>query len=201
MKPIATDTSEFRSLIEGGYVYVDKTALLHRLVSGVDGTQFFISRPRRFGKSLMLSTLRHVFEGRRELFRGLAISRTKYDWKPYPVVHLDMSDYDMEPGVKAFDKALRNGLLDKLAAAKIPCRKGDAAPALFARLIQGLSEKSPEGKVVLLIDEYDHPPFPDDGRRLEVHEDVGVLRIEQPDRSFDERRLRIAFRLYARRTA
>ena len=157
MKPIATDTSEFRSLIEGGYVYVDKTALLHRLVSGVDGTQFFISRPRRFGKSLMLSTLRHVFEGRRELFRGLAISRTKYDWKPYPVVHLDMSDYDMEPGVKAFDKALRNGLLDKLAAAKIPCRKGEAASALFARLIQGLSEKSPEGKVVLLIDEYDHP--------------------------------------------
>ena len=157
MKYIATDTSEFKNLIGGGYVYVDKTALLHRLVSGVDGTQFFISRPRRFGKSLMLSTLRHIFEGHRDLFRDLAIDKLDYGWKVYPVINLDMSDYDMEPGAKAFDTALRHDLLDRLAAAKIPCRKTSTASELFAKLIQGVAAKSPEGQVVLLVDEYDHP--------------------------------------------
>lgn len=63
MKPIVTDTYDFPTLIRRGYVYVDKTALLHRLVSGVDGLMFFMSRPRRFGKSLMISTLEQIFKG------------------------------------------------------------------------------------------------------------------------------------------
>lgn len=80
MKPIVTDTYDFPTLIRRGYVYVDKTALLHRLVSGVDGLLFFMSRPRRFGKSLMISTLEQILKGEKGLFKGLAIAKTDYDW-------------------------------------------------------------------------------------------------------------------------
>ena len=90
-KPIVTDTYDFPTLVGRGYVYVDKTALLHRLISGVDGTCFFLSRPRRFGKSLMLSTLASIFNGEKKLFKGLDIARSKYDWKKYPTIRLDMS--------------------------------------------------------------------------------------------------------------
>ncbi len=72
MKPISTSTYTFSTLIEGGYVYVDKTAQIHAIASG-KASQYFIARPRRFGKSLLISTLQCLFEGRRDLFRGLAI--------------------------------------------------------------------------------------------------------------------------------
>ena len=96
MKPIATDTYTFSKFIEGGYVYVDKTAYLRRLVSGIDGSQFFMARPRRFGKSLTISTLQAIFEGRRDLFKDLAIDKSDYDWQKYPVIRLDMSTAQAE---------------------------------------------------------------------------------------------------------
>ena len=73
MEKIATDTYSFERLRQGGYVYVDKTGILLSLANGSLGTQFFIARPRRFGKSLAVSTLQCLFEGRRDLFKGLAI--------------------------------------------------------------------------------------------------------------------------------
>ena len=79
MEKIATDIYSFEKLRRGGYVYVDKTDLLWRLVSETDGSQFFIARPRRFGKSLMLSTLAAIFEGSRGLFKGLKIDKLDYD--------------------------------------------------------------------------------------------------------------------------
>ena len=91
MEKIQTSTYSFEKIRKGGYVYVDKTDLLWRLVSDTEGSQFFIARPRRFGKSLMLSTLQCIFEGRRELFKGLKIAKKKYDWKKYPVVMLNKS--------------------------------------------------------------------------------------------------------------
>ena len=96
MEKITTDISSFENLRKGGYVYVDKTDLLWRLVADKEGRQFFISRPRRFGKSLMLSTLKCIFEGKRELFKGLKIEKRRYDWKKYPVVHLDMTEVSGE---------------------------------------------------------------------------------------------------------
>ena len=72
MEKITTDIYSFENLRKDGYVYVDKTDLLWRLVSKKEGRQFFISRPRRFGKSLMLSTLKCIFEGKRELFKAMA---------------------------------------------------------------------------------------------------------------------------------
>ncbi len=79
MKPLTTSVYTFQKLIEGGFLYVDKTALLYELLSPAFG-QYFLSRPRRFGKSLTISTLKAIFQGRKVLFEGLAIMDTDYDW-------------------------------------------------------------------------------------------------------------------------
>ena len=86
----------FERIRNDGYVYVDKTALIHRLAT--TGTYYFLSRPRRFGKSLLLSTMEAYFKGQKELFKGLAMEDLEKDWIEYPVLHLDLngSKY-MEP--------------------------------------------------------------------------------------------------------
>ena len=154
VEKIATSTSSFEKLRKGGYVYVDKTDILWRLVSETEDSQFFISRPRRFGKSLMLSTLKCIFEGRRELFKGLKIDRKRYDWKKYPVVMLDMSKVAGETLDEM--KASLNALVDGIAATfglevdvRPPAgtRFGLALDALFAK----------RGEYVVLVDEYDVP--------------------------------------------
>ena len=90
MEKPATDTYTLEKLRGGGFTYVDKTATLKQLADGSRGSQFFIARPRRFGKSLAVSTLKCLFEGKRELFEGLAIEPA-WDWsKKWPVIHLDM---------------------------------------------------------------------------------------------------------------
>ena len=76
----------FQKLRESGFLYVDKTVLVHRLVS-TEG-YYFLSRPRRFGKSLLLSTLEAYFQGKKELFKGLALEQLEKDWKVYPVFHM-----------------------------------------------------------------------------------------------------------------
>ena len=86
--PIGIQT--FSKLREGNYVYVDKTELVYRMTHGAS-SYIFLSRPRRFGKSLLTSTLRSYFEGRKELFEGLAIEKLEKEWKSYPVLHFDMS--------------------------------------------------------------------------------------------------------------
>ena len=80
MKPIATSTSDFADLIKKGGIYVDKTGYFHRLISNEVNNFLFFARPRRFGKSLMITALKEIFEGRRELFEGLAISKTDWKW-------------------------------------------------------------------------------------------------------------------------
>ena len=90
MEKIATDTYSFERIRQRGFVYIDKTAILKTLADGSLGTQFFVARPRRFGKSLAISTFQCLFEGRRDLFKGLAIE-PDWDWsKTYPVLKLDM---------------------------------------------------------------------------------------------------------------
>ena len=79
----------FESLRNDGYFYVDKTALLYRLAK--TGRYFFLSRPRRFGKSLMISTLQAYFEGKKELFEGLAIEQLEKEWVKRPVLHIDLN--------------------------------------------------------------------------------------------------------------
>ena len=89
MKPIATDISDFEALRKTGKVYVDKTAYLHRLITDPSRIFFFCARPRRFGKSLSVTTLKSIFLGHREFFDGLAIAKTDYDWKPHAVIHFN----------------------------------------------------------------------------------------------------------------
>jgi hypothetical protein len=79
----------FEKIRKGGYVYVDKTALLYEMANS--GSYYFLSRPRRFGKSLLLSTLEAYFLGQKDLFKGLAIEQLEKDWTVYPVLHIDMT--------------------------------------------------------------------------------------------------------------
>lgn len=76
---------DFEKIINGGYQYVDKTELIYKLVT--EGSIYFLSRPRRFGKSLLVSTLSHYFQGHKELFKGLAIDSLEKEWAEYPVFH------------------------------------------------------------------------------------------------------------------
>ena len=89
MKPINTSIYDFPTLITGGYVYVDKTAQLYDLAKPGTDVLYYLPRPRRFGKSLMISTLKALFQGRRELFRGLKIERTDWDWEKVTGVNYD----------------------------------------------------------------------------------------------------------------
>ena len=156
MEKITTDIYSFENLREGGYVYVDKTDLLWRLAADKEGRQFFISRPRRFGKSLMLSTLKCIFEGKRKLFKGLKIEKLDYDWKKYPVVHLDMTKVKGETPDKL--EAVLLGMVLRLARSfKVRLAKTDVvtAASAFAAFLDGLAAK--EGEFVVLVDEYDVP--------------------------------------------
>ena len=92
----------FEKIITGGWLYVDKTGFLKYFLRG---GYFFLGRPRRFGKSLFLSTLRYFFEGRRDLFRGLAADSLKWDWAPHPVFYLDLNAWGYYES-NAIDQAL-----------------------------------------------------------------------------------------------
>ena len=156
MEKIATDSYSFEKLRRAGYVYVDKTDMLWRLVSETEGSQFFIARPRRFGKSLMLSTLKCIFEGKRELFRGLKIEKKKYDWKRYPVVMLDMSKAKGETPEKL--EAVLLGMVLRMAEKfRVKLQKTDRATPgdAFCAFLDRLGRR---GKpYVVLVDEYDVP--------------------------------------------
>lgn len=104
--PIGIQT--FSEIRQNGYIYVDKTEYIHELVSS--GKYYFLSRPRRFGKSLTITTLQALFEGRRELFDGLAIDSLEWDWQRHEVLHLDLNvrNYVDETSLLTiFDRHLR----------------------------------------------------------------------------------------------
>ncbi|MDE6010470.1 MAG: ATP-binding protein [Muribaculaceae bacterium] len=149
--PIGIQT--FSKIIEGGFTYVDKTAFIEPLVT-TEG-YYFLSRPRRFGKSLFLSTLHTYFDGRRDLFKGLALDRADVDWVPSPVIHLDFNseDYTREDGlVTRLNQSL--GMMER----EYGIIHGDSPsiPVRFENLIRTAHEKTGR-KVVVLVDEYDKP--------------------------------------------
>ncbi len=156
MEKVATDIYTFSRLREDGFTYVDKTDILYYMVSGDVGSQFFIARPRRFGKSLAVSTLKSLFFGERELFRGLAIE-PKWDWsKKWPVLHLDMGSCQAET-VERLNELWNEMLVREAKRNGIAADLSDSAPISFARLLSDLANTSPDGRIVLLIDEYDKP--------------------------------------------
>ena len=156
MEKVATDIYTFSRLREDGFTYVDKTDVLYAMASGETGVQFFIARPRRFGKSLAVSTLKSLFEGRRELFAGLAIE-PKWDWsKAWPVLHLDMGSMQASD-VAEFRELLVDHLFDRARELGVEGLLGSSPAVVFKRLIDALAAKTPDGRMVLLVDEYDKP--------------------------------------------
>lgn len=143
---------DFENLRRNNNVYVDKTALIHEMVS--TNPVYFLSRPQRFGKSLLVTTLEAYFQGKSELFKGLAIEQLETEWTVYPVLHIDFS---MRKYLEA--NALRSLLDDNLVRwERIYGR--DELEDTYARRFNGIIQRAYEqtGKqVVILIDEYDSP--------------------------------------------
>ena len=157
LKYIATDSKSFRELIEGGYLYIDKTEYLYKMLrKGSPSKYWFLSRPRRFGKSLLIDTLENIFKGNRELFKGTYIY-DNYDFEEHPVIRLNMSLtpfsneremlsnlYDLQ----ICDIARRYGIDDEISR--------ESSPAVWLHvLITGLYRKYGKA-VVVLVDEYDN---------------------------------------------
>ncbi|MDR1608064.1 MAG: ATP-binding protein [Deltaproteobacteria bacterium] len=152
MKKLPTGKQNFERIINGGHVYVDKTEHIYNLI-GLD-VPLFLSRPRRFGKSLLVSTMEHIFLGDRDLFKGFWLYNSDYDWQPYPVIHLDLSRVNSESPEKLENNLVLN--LSYIASkAQLPIR-GDNCGAIFDSLIIDLANKFGK-RVVVLIDEYDSP--------------------------------------------
>ena len=160
MKGINTSLFDFAQLREkvGNYVYVDKTAQLYEIAKPSADRIYYLPRPRRFGKSLMISTLKYLFLGRRDLFEGLWIDSSQWDWENevYPVLHLDMSHASAKSAADLSIK-LNNLIARHCADLEAPFDRTLPAESNFYNLLVALRKKSPNGKYVLLIDEYDAP--------------------------------------------
>ena len=158
IKVPTTGVFDFPRLILGGEgKYVDKTELLYQLAAPKTDSQLFISRPRRFGKSLMLSTLKAMFECRRELFKGLAIDNLPWEWdKPFPVVSFTMSSAAGSTYEK-FTSNLRSLVEDLASEHGVPFDKDKTTEKNFEDFLKVAAEKSPTKQIVVLIDEYDEP--------------------------------------------
>ncbi len=171
--PIGTQT--FEKLREGDMLYIDKTEYIHRMVHSTN-TYFFLSRPRRFGKSLLTSTLKSYFEGRKDLFEGLAIEQYEKEWTKHPVLHFDMSY------AKHVDEERLKFMLDRQLRKyeKLYHIEDNASPSLSVRLsalIEQANEQTGE-KVVVLIDEYDAPLLD------VIHEDENLPKLRLIMRDF-----------------
>ena len=152
MKKLPIGIQTIRDIIEDGYVYVDKTPFAHQLIT--TGKHYFLSRPRRFGKSLFLDTLAEIFQGNKELFKDCAIAQTDYDWQPYPVIALDFSETNSQ-SVSDFEASIIR-LLQELADVHEVSIDTFTAAEGFKSLIMQLHKKHQQ-PVVVLVDEYDSP--------------------------------------------
>ncbi len=142
----------FSDIIENGYLYVDKTRLIHQMITS--GKYYFLSRPRRFGKSLLLSTIEALFRGKKEMFEGLYISQTDWKWTEYEVIHIDFNGDNYQN--KEILNAVIDGILSQFEK-KYHIAKPLATFGLrFREIIKTASELS-RRRVVVLIDEYDKP--------------------------------------------
>ena len=149
--PIGIQT--FSQIIEQGFVYVDKTDMVYSLAT--EGKVYFLSRPRRFGKSLLLSTLRAYFEGRKELFRGLKIEALEKDWHPHTVFHFDFNGENFTIA-DTLEIYLNVCLARWEREYDITPMENESLGSRFEHIIQVAYEKSGRGAVVL-VDEYDKP--------------------------------------------
>lgn len=156
---------DFETIISDGYTYIDKTALIYQLIT--QGKPYFLSRPRRFGKSLLISTFEALFSARRNLFKGLWIEATDWNWIQYPVIRLDMSTINNSTA-EQFELDLIRELND-IASENHISLSGTSAANYLENLIRKMSAKQ---KVVVLIDEYDRP-------LIDNIEDIEIIKANQ----------------------
>ena len=186
MKRLPIGIQTFSKIIEGNYTYADKTQHIYNLINSA--SYYFLSRPRRFGKSLLLDTISEVFKGNKELFKGLWIYDSDYGFEQHPVIRLDMSNIPNEN-----PEILKNSLRSELAhlAKNENIDITDEEPAdMFKRLIESLHLKYGK-KTVVLIDEYDKPMIDHlfeipvaEANRLVVRGFYGVLKSMDPHLRF-----------------
>ena len=194
-KPIKVPTTgvfDFETLVTSKKgKYVDKTALLYELCNDAD-QQLFISRPRRFGKSLMLSTLKAMFEGRRDLFKGLAIDKLPWEgWKkPTPVYSFTMTSA-VGKTYELFREQLRKLVQSLCAQAGVPYKNEGDISGQFDDFLVAAAKASPTKKIVVLVDEYDEPvaKFLDDIKTLnmvrsDLHDFYEKLKVNSPSIRF-----------------
>ena len=168
----------FEQIITDGYVYVDKTALVHEMVT--NGKIYFLCRPRRFGKSLLVSTLKCYFEGKKELFKGLAIDKLEKEWKQYPVFHIDFNGIDFtEAGI--LDKVLE----EFVASSERLYGRDELALTLGSRFKAVLrnAHQQTGNRAVVLIDEYDKPLLDVMDLGVSIDTSIGKMTQEEYNRN------------------
>ena len=142
----------FESLRLDGYFYIDKTALIYQMVK--TGRYYFLSRPRRFGKSLLISTLEAYFQGKKEVFQGLAMEKLEKDWIKYPILHIDLNTQKYDTPQSLEDKL--NGTLDEWESIYGTRAAEKSLSMRFEGIIQRACTQTGQ-RVVILVDEYDKP--------------------------------------------
>ena len=171
--PVGIQT--FSKIREGNYLYIDKTEYVYRMTH-TNSTYMFLSRPRRFGKSLLTSTLHSYFEGRKDLFEGLAIEKLETEWTQYPVLHFDMS-LGKHLDKDALNRYLHNMLENNEIRLGITAREAQDTNIRLTNLIMDACAKYGK-QVVVLIDEYDAPLLD------VVHEDSDLPVLRNVMRNF-----------------
>jgi len=182
MKKLPIGVQTFRRIVEDGHVYVDKTKYVHDIIN--DNNCYFFSRPRRFGKSLLLDTIAEVFNGEKTLFDGLYISQTSYGFPKHPILRFDMSNISNE-SPEILRKGLSDDLLRYVERERLDIQFNTPAH-MFKNLIEDICNKYGK-KVVVLIDEYDKPILDrinsekiSEGNRDVLREFYGVLKSMEP---------------------
>lgn len=150
MKKLPIGIQVIREILEEQYIYIDKTLFAKELIE--KGKHYFISRPRRFGKSLFLNTLEEILKGNRELFKDCVIYKSDYKWEEHPVIYLDFAQIESRNS-KQLESDLKE-MLQEIAESYNTEISGSSIQSQLRKLVVGLAKK---GRVVVLVDEYDQP--------------------------------------------
>ncbi|MDR0355895.1 MAG: ATP-binding protein [Deltaproteobacteria bacterium] len=177
IRKLPADSPPFSEIINEDRVYVDKTAYLAGLIDNDSKTLFF-TRPRRFGKTLIVSTLEALLSGQKELFKGLAVEKRLGEkaFAPRPVIHLDMRDIDTSSGVSGLRSSLRNMTAEIAETLKVSVPDNLFPSEILGKIIKQCAEKSPDVLPAVLVDEYDSPYLDFRHKPEELAEVIEVLR-------------------------
>ncbi len=174
LKNLPIGISDFERIINERYLYIDKTERIYELISG--GMYYFLSRPRRFGKSLLISTFYNIFRGKKELFKGLYIYDADFEWEDYPVVRFDFNGI-ISRNEKILEKQIIEAIKDNGERYGIRIEKQDYAKDALKELSKKLENKYGKN-IVFLVDEYDKPIIDHLGKEEEE------LKIADKNRDF-----------------